>query len=630
MRLSISKAFAYGGYLILAGLLASLLASTVALERLRIGSAAYDRIITGKDLVADILPPPAYVIESFLEAHIIARDPSSAASHLERLTQLRSEYQARREFWDKSEILPPELKDVVTRSDAEVQKFWNAIDMQLAPAAQSGDPAAISRAMKELGSDYQAHRAVIDELVIKANAFSATAETAASNEAVIFRFVMFGSAAIVFAMVWGAIRYLRNRSSDRLAILSAYVMKFGGGSHSDAVPYQADQDEIGELARAVNMFRLAILQQEESRAQREEEEKRQLEERRLAEERAIESERALVSSSIGAGLAELSGRNLTVRLTQDLPEGYRKLQADFNSSIGEFEKALGVVKNGVENISPGAAHIASSAKDLARQAEQQAAGVDRASAALQEITSSAQQIATGAGEAKDIVCTTRTEAEESGEVVREAVDAISRIEKSSQSIGQIIGVVDEIAFQTNLLALNAGVEAARAGEAGRGFAVVASEVRALAQRSAEAAKEIKSLISTSSAEVGQGVELVGLTGKALEKIVTHVVDLEAAVSNITARAKEQASSLQDIQEVVHQIDRNTQTNAAMAEETMRASASLQQEAKELAHMISGFRVGQAFSRPAASPEKVQRPVVALRTTGRGGAAPAENPDWEEF
>jgi methyl-accepting chemotaxis protein len=179
--------------------------------------------------------------------------------------------------------------------------------------------------------------------------------------------------------------------------------------------------------------------------------------------------------------------------------------------------------------------------------------------------------------------------------VCQAVDAITRIEKSSQSIGQIIGVVDEIAFQTNLLALNAGVEAARAGESGRGFAVVASEVRALAQRSAEAAKEIKALISTSSAEVDQGVELVGLTGHALQKIVAQVVDLEAAVSNIAASAMKQVSALKDVQSVVAQIDSNTQSNSAMAEETTRASVALQQEAKELADMITGFRVG----RPAA-------------------------------
>ncbi len=299
-----------------------------------------------------------------------------------------------------------------------------------------------------------------------------------------------------------------------------------------------------------------------------------------------------MSASIGAGLAELSQRNLTYRLTQQLPEGYRKLQLDFNSSIGEFEKALGVVKNGVENISPGAAHIAAAAADLARQADHQSAGVDRASCALQQITSSALQIASGAADAKTIVCTTRSDAEESGQVVRRAVDAITRIEKSSQSIGQIIGVVDEIAFQTNLLALNAGVEAARAGEAGRGFAVVASEVRALAQRSAEAAKEIKSLISSSSSELDQGVELVGLTGHALQKIVAQVVDLESAVSNIAARAMEQASALKDVQSVVAQIDSNTQSNSAMAEETTRASLALQQEAKELADMITGFRVGR--------------------------------------
>ncbi|MGJ0509778.1 MAG: methyl-accepting chemotaxis protein [Methylocystis sp.] len=634
MRLSISKAFALGGYLILAGLLASALASVIALERLKIGSAAYDRIITGKDLVADILPPPAYVIEAYLEAHLALREPSAAATHLDRINQLRSDYQARREFWAKSEILPEDLKEVVARSDAEVQRFWSAVDSQLAPAARSGDAEALSRAMSALAVEYQAHRAIVDELVVKANAFSAAAETSAAREAVLFRVLMFGSAALVFALVWAAIRYLRGRSSDRLVILSAYLKKLGSGDFGEPVPYRDEEDEIGELARAVNMFRAGLLEHDEIRARREEEEKRQFEERRRAEERGIQTERELVSASIGAGLAQLSTKNLTHRLRQELPEGYRKLQTDFNFSIETFEKAIAAVKTGVENISPGAAHIAASAADLARQAEQQAAGVDRASSALQEITSSAQQIAAGAGEAKAIVQTTRTEAEESGEVVREAVDAINRIEKSSQSIGHIIGVVDEIAFQTNLLALNAGVEAARAGEAGRGFAVVASEVRALAQRSAEAAKEIKSLISASSAEVGQGVELVGLTGQALQKIVTHVVDLEAAVSNITARVTEQASSLEDIQSVVAQIDRNTQTNAAMAEETTRASAALQQETKELAGMISAFRVGKAgappapaAARPTRAPEK---PVVALKTTGRGGAALANDADWQEF
>lgn len=634
MRLTISKAFTYCGYLILAGLLASLLASAVALQRLKIGSPAYHKIIAGKDLVADILPPPAYVIEAYLEAHLIAREPASLSRRLPRIEQLRSEYQARRDYWDGSEILPPRLKELVTRSDAEVQKFWGAIETGLAPAARLGDPAGIARGMTELAKAYQAHRVVVDEMVIQANAFAADAENEAAFEATIFRALMFGSAALVFVMVWAAIRYLRGRSSDRLAVMTAYLKKLGLGRYGEAVPYKDDEDEIGEVARAVNMFRKALVQQEESRARHADDERRHREENRLAEERAIRTERELVSSSIGAGLSELSRRNLTFRLAGELPETYRKLQADFNSAIADFEKAVGHVKGGVDAIAPGAAQIATSAANLARQAEQQAAGLERATTALQEITQSAQEIATGAGEANKIVRTTRSEAEESGAVVRQAVDAITRIERSSQSIGHIIGVVDEIAFQTNLLALNAGVEAARAGEAGRGFAVVASEVRALAQRSAEAAKEIKALISTSSAEVGQGVELVGLTGQALEKIVAHVVDLQQAVSNITARAMEQAKSLEDIQAVVGQIDRNTQTNSSMAEETTRASASLQEKMQDLAGVIGEFRVGHVEA--ARAVETVARPsrpvpVVALKTVGRGGAAPAfQENEWQEF
>jgi methyl-accepting chemotaxis protein len=215
---------------------------------------------------------------------------------------------------------------------------------------------------------------------------------------------------------------------------------------------------------------------------------------------------------------------------------------------------------------------------------------------------------------------------------------MGKIEQSAKEISQIISVIDEIAFQTNLLALNAGVEAARAGDAGRGFAVVASEVRALAQRSAEAAKEIKSLITASSAQVGQGVDLVAQTGKALQRIATQVAEINGAVSEIAASAQEQAVSLHQVNTAVNQMDQVTQQNAAMVEESTAASHALASEAVELARLMGQFTIGQDDDRPIARSTVAPRAPRPLPTRGhRSGAATAaklqpvgETDTWEEF
>jgi methyl-accepting chemotaxis protein len=632
MRLTISKAFTYAGFLILAGVAFSLATSTIALQRLRIGSPAYDRIIAGKDLVADILPPPVYIIEPYLEAHLAMRDPAGLSRHMQRLREMKTSYDERRAFWDKSELLSQEIKTLVGRSDTEARKFWETVDVSLAPAVKSGDPARGAQTLADLARHYDAHRAAVDQLVIKANAFAAEAETDAAGAATTFKALMFGSAALVFLAIWGTMYFLRRKSADRLTVMRAFIEQLVKGRYDKAVPYKDENDEIGDVARAVEVFRQALIDRESARAREIEEQKRREEEMRLSEEQAeaISQERETVSAAIGAGLAELSKKNLTYRLDAAFPDSYRRLQSDFNSAIGQLERALGAVKEGVDTIAPAAGEIAVAAANLAGQAERQAGELEHAASALNDITQSAQQIASGANGAARIAQTTRTEAEESGAVVRKAVDAISRIEKSSQSIGRIIGVVDEIAFQTNLLALNAGVEAARAGEAGRGFAVVASEVRALAQRSADAAKEIKTLISSSSVEVGQGVEFVGLAGQALQKIVTQVLEVEAAISDIAGRASEQAQGLRDIQSVVVQVDKNTQANAAMAEETTRATRALQQETTDLARTVQDFHIARGDGKAAAArPAAASRPVVSMKTTGRGGAAAAVD-EWEEF
>jgi methyl-accepting chemotaxis protein len=250
-----------------------------------------------------------------------------------------------------------------------------------------------------------------------------------------------------------------------------------------------------------------------------------------------------------------------------------------------------VIDSTAKSISAGSGEITQASDDLARRTEQQAANLEQTAAALDEITATVGKTAEGVIQARQVVSAAKSDAERSGSVVSQAITAMDRIEKSSQEIGAIIGVIDEIAFQTNLLALNAGVEAARAGDSGRGFAVVASEVRALAQRSAEAAKEIKALIASSRAHVEAGVGLVGETGQALERIATQITEISGLVLEISVSAQEQAVGLAEVNTAVNQMDQVTQQNAAMVEEATAASHSLAQEAESLSRLMNQFQVG---------------------------------------
>jgi methyl-accepting chemotaxis protein len=244
---------------------------------------------------------------------------------------------------------------------------------------------------------------------------------------------------------------------------------------------------------------------------------------KIAQERE-EATRQLefVVGSLAAGLQNLSSGELTYRLNETFAAGYEKLRGDFNAAMGKLQETMQAIAASTLGVRSGAEEITQASDDLSRRTEQQAASLEETAAALDQITATVRRTADVASEARDLVSTSKTDAERSGEVVRQTVGAMDGIESSSKKIANIIGVIDEIAFQTNLLALNAGVEAARAGDAGRGFAVVATEVRALAQRSADAAKEIKALISASGAQVATGVKLVGETGQALGRIAASV------------------------------------------------------------------------------------------------------------
>ncbi len=249
----------------------------------------------------------------------------------------------------------------------------------------------------------------------------------------------------------------------------------------------------------------------------------------------------LAVERLASALAKLAEKDLNCQIADELPEAFRQLQHDFNSVVAQLAAAFRNVSHAAEGVRSSSKEIATASNDLSHRAEQQASSLEETAAALNQITTAVGKTAEGARHAKDVVGDARGEAQQSSEIVRQAIEAMGKIEKSSSQIGQIIGVIDEIAFQTNLLALNAGVEAARAGDAGRGFAVVASEVRALAQRSAEAAKEIKGLIHASTAQVSEGVDLVTKTGDALGRIEAKVLEINTVVTDIAAGVQEQAT-----------------------------------------------------------------------------------------
>ncbi|QUD90437.1 methyl-accepting chemotaxis protein [Phenylobacterium montanum] len=416
-----------------------------------------------------------------------------------------------------------------------------------------------------------------------------------------------------------------------VAAMTQVMRRLASGDTALEVPAQDRRDEVGEMAQAVTVFRDAAIAKERLEAEsialrdQSEAERRQAEAAREANAR----EQAQVVEALASGLERLAGGDLTYRLNAQFAPAYRKVQGDFNAAMETLQDAMGVIVANADGIRSGSNEITSASDDLARRTEHQAATLEETAAALDEVTATVRKTADSARDAHQLVSDAEQDAEKSHLVVGDAVAAMGQIEESSREISKIVGIIDEIAFQTNLLALNAGVEAARAGEAGRGFAVVAQEVRALAQRSADAAKEIKGLISDSSRHVDTGAGLVGRTGEALKRIVERVKSINGLVAQIAASAQEQASGLTQVNTAVNQMDQVTQQNAAMVEEATAASHRLRQGVDELSSLIRKFEVGAAATQ--APVRSSPRGAAPARRRAAGGAAVAvATSEWEEF
>jgi methyl-accepting chemotaxis protein len=399
-----------------------------------------------------------------------------------------------------------------------------------------------------------------------------------------------GALVVMIALV---VLMLRMTAVNPLRKLARATQGLAEGNLDIDVDTQDRRDELGTMGRALEVFRDSLrrtraLESETALSRQKAEEHRREVERR-AEAEAAEKLR-IATAGLASGLRRLAAGDLAFQIAEPFDTSFEALRHDFNASIRELAGTMSTIQTAAGTIDDGSGTIATGASELARRTESQAASLEQTSASLKEINATVHAANQRVADARDVAKKANQSALNSGKVVTEAEQAMHRIEESAQQISNIIGVIDEIAFQTNLLALNAGVEAARAGEAGKGFAVVAQEVRELAQRSANAAKEIKTLIQNSTAQVENGVKLVHGTGETLIEIGSLIQTINDHMDAIADFSRDQSNGLRDIAGAVDQLDTATQHNARVSDEQSNEASRLAQQAATLRAMIERFQL----------------------------------------
>lgn len=425
-----------------------------------------------------------------------------------------------------------------------------------------------------------------------------------------FKLLILGGIVIILLFV---VTFICDAAISNPFIATALRMeRLAAGDLASPIKLTDHTDTLGKMIKAMVLLREIAIDRDKH-AEAAEANRQALEDARIRHEEesaAVVRSRHFTMSTMAEGLRLLAAGDLTHTIDVEFAAIAEAARHDFNRAVEKLRESLISISKISDSVRSGIGEITSATDDLAHRTEQQAASLEETAAAVTEISSTVKKTSEGTIHAQNVVHQAKSGADKSGEIVQRAIVAMGSIEKSSQHISRIIGVIDEIAFQTNLLALNAGVEAARAGEAGRGFAVVASEVRALAQRSADAAKEIKGLILASEAHVRDGVTLVGETGRALSEIVSEIDEINTIVANISEQAQDHANGLHEVSIAVNEMDQITQQNAAMCEQTTAAAHALRRQSTELGQLVGQFRFNYTAAAPD-SPNPKQRKVKTL-------------------
>jgi len=569
--------------------------------------------------------------------HLLAKTPEDIAADDDFTAKVKSELA---ESMGKLEALLNTEKDKAIFKDMKDQTglYLGMLDQQILSVRDAGkfDEATVNL-KGNLNALADKTNAIIDQLetlhVDLANSEMAEIEQYHTKTFWTLLGTAFVAVAITLTSIWFALTGI----SKPIGMITSAMGQLAGGDTQSEIPFGGRSDEIGTMAEAVEVFRQTALSKIEAdrliEANRSQSEKDRIAQELADRERA--EAMAKVTTDLGAGLQRLSSGDLSVQLVEPFAADFEALRQDFNSSVNQLAGTLRSVVESIATIASGSEEISSGTNDFSRRTEQQAAALEETAAALDQITVNVSSSSQRTEEARTVALQANQSAQKSGEVVSEAVKAMSRIEDSASQIANIIGVIDEIAFQTNLLALNAGVEAARAGDAGKGFAVVAQEVRELAQRSASAAKEIKGLIQTSTAEVTTGVKLVSETGSALKSIREFIVKINEHMDAIATSSKEQSTGLAEVNTAVNQMDQTTQQNAAMVEESSAAAGTLAGEATNLRNLIGQFELGQTQDSVKALRHTAQqmgghRTAVPVPAQPRRMAEAASTQSWSEF